>query len=228
MARLVQPPPKYVPEEWHASNHLQYFTAEKERAAAERLRDESERLRVEIEVRTVETQQDVNKKLDQRLNDINYWKSELDNEQEATENEIAAMLEFKARLTRALADTELPLMIAQQCLVNREKRRGVDLVHDNVEMQLLKEVEVIGGVQALLQRTIEQATEQIRLLRSAKYYLQKDRKDKFHAINIDNTCVTLNNESQGLGYAKDPVKIEKNSVTPDEWEEFSNKNLLKA
>jgi tektin-1 len=138
MARLVQPPPKYVPEEWHASNHLQYFTAEKERAAAERLRDESERLRVEIEVRTVETQEDVNKKLDQRLNDINFWKTELDNQHVATEDEIEAMLHFKSRLARALADTELPLMIAQQCLVNREKRQGVDLVHDNVEMQLLK------------------------------------------------------------------------------------------
>lgn len=138
MARLVQMPPKYVPEEWHASNHLQYFTAEKERAAAERLRDESERLRFEIEVRTVETQQDVNKKLDQRINDINFWKSELDNEHDATLNEIEMMLNYKSRLTKALADTELPLMIAQQCLVNREKRQGVDLVHDNVEMQLLK------------------------------------------------------------------------------------------
>lgn len=142
MARLVQPPPKYVPEEWHASNHLQYFTAEKERAAAERLRDESERLRVEIEVRTVETQEDVNKKLEQRINDINFWKSELDSQQDATENEIGMMLNFKSRLAKALADTELPLMIAQQCLANREKRRGVDLVHDNVEMQLLK-VEIL-------------------------------------------------------------------------------------
>ncbi|XP_001631355.2 tektin-1 [Nematostella vectensis] len=228
MARLVQPPPKYVPEEWHASNHLQYFTAEKERAAAERLRDESERLRVEIEVRTVETQEDVNKKLDQRITDINFWKSELDRNQSETEEEINMMLNFKARLERALADTELPLMIAQQCLMNREKRIKIDLVHDNVEMQLLKEVEVIEGVQALLKRTIEQATEQIRLLRSARYYLEKDRKDKFHANKIDNTCAALKNDSPGLVYARDAVKIEKNSVTPDEWEDFSNKNMLKA
>jgi tektin-1 len=47
------------------------------------------------------------------------------------------------------------------------------------------------------------------LLRSAKYYLQKDKKDKFQANNIDNTCAVLNNETQGLGYARDPVKIEK-------------------
>lgn len=228
MARLVQPPPKYTPEEWHASNHLQYFNAERERAAAERLRDESFRLAHETEVRTRQTQLDVNKKLDQRITDINFWKSELDQKQEDTVNEITMMLQFKARLERALADTELPLMIAQQCLANREKRMKVDLVHDNVEMQLLKEVEVIEGVQALLQRTLEQATEQIRLLRSAKYYLDKDRKDKFQANNIDNTCASLENTTQGLRFAKEAVKVEKNSVTPDEWEDFSNKNILKA
>ncbi|CAH3110534.1 unnamed protein product [Pocillopora meandrina] len=228
MARLVQPPPKYTPEEWHASNHLQYFNAERERAAAERLRDESFRLAHETEVRTTQTQMDVNKKLEQRITDIGFWKSELDQKQEETEDEISTLLQFKARVEKALADTELPLMIAQQCLVNRERRMKVDLVHDNVEMQLQKEVEVIEGVQALLQRTLEQATEQIRLLRSAKYYLDKDRKDKFQANNIDNKCASLENTSAGLRFAKDAVKVEKNSVTPDEWEDFSNKNVLKA
>ena len=45
---------------------------------------------------------------------------------------------------------------------DREKRVGIDLVHDDVQKELLKEVETIEGVQALLKRTQEQATEQIR------------------------------------------------------------------
>ena len=44
----------------------------------------------------------------------------------------------------------------------REKRVFIDLVHDNVETELIKEVEVIDGVVALLRRTHEQAVEQIR------------------------------------------------------------------
>ena len=138
MARLVQLPPKYLPGEWHTSNSLQYLNAEHERAAAEKLRDESERLRYEIEVTTKRTQLDVNKKLEQRITDINFWKAELDQKQEDAQNEIAALLKFKARLEKALEDTDLPLMIAQQCLANREKRVKIDLVHDNVEIQLLK------------------------------------------------------------------------------------------
>lgn len=39
---------------------------------------------------------------------------------------------------------------------------GIDLVHDEVEEELLKEYEIIQGVIALLTRTLEETTEQIR------------------------------------------------------------------
>ena len=44
----------------------------------------------------------------------------------------------------------------------RQKRRGIDLVHDDPEKELLKEVETIQGALALLKRTQEQIDEQIR------------------------------------------------------------------
>ena len=138
MARLVQRPPKYLPEEWCHSNKLNYSSAEKERASAERLRDESVRLIHETEQTTVITQSDVNKKLDQRLTNMNYWKSELDRQYGETNEEIENLLQFKERLEKALADTEIPLKIARECLVVREERVKIDNVHDEVEVQLLK------------------------------------------------------------------------------------------
>jgi tektin-1 len=47
-------------------------------------------------------------------------------------------------------------------LVNRQRRKGIDLVHDDAERELIKEIEVIQGVLALLERTWEQAKEQMR------------------------------------------------------------------
>lgn len=47
-------------------------------------------------------------------------------------------------------------------LFHRQKRVAIDLVHDEVEEELLKEKEVIEGVMVLLQRTLEQINEQIR------------------------------------------------------------------
>lgn len=44
----------------------------------------------------------------------------------------------------------------------RQKRIGIDLVHDEVEQELEKEAEVLQGVIALLGRTLEQTNEQIR------------------------------------------------------------------
>lgn len=44
----------------------------------------------------------------------------------------------------------------------REKRVGIDLVHDEVEQELIKEADIIQGVMALLTRTLEETTEQIR------------------------------------------------------------------
>ena len=48
------------------------------------------------------------------------------------------MLEYKERLEVALGATQLPLHISRECLQNRERRIGIDLVHDDVEIQLLK------------------------------------------------------------------------------------------
>ena len=46
--------------------------------------------------------------------------------------------EFKAVLEKAYADTRGPLSIAEECLLQREKRQAIDLVHDDVEKQLTR------------------------------------------------------------------------------------------
>ena len=138
MAKLIEAPTKYTPQEWHRSNHLSYAKAEQDRKVSEMIRDESARLANETHITTQKTQSDVNKKLEQRLNDINFWKSELDRQYQETEDEVQKMLDYKQRLEDALNDTQIPLHIARECLQNREKRMSIDLVHDDVEIQLLK------------------------------------------------------------------------------------------
>lgn len=228
MAKLVQLPPRFLPKEWSIANQTRYANAEAQRSRSERLVAESQRLVEEVEKTTQKTQKDVNKKLEQRLEEIQFWKKELDDKLEDTVNDIEQLLAYKIRLEKALESCLEPLSIAQQCLVEREKRVGIDLVHDEVERELIKEVEVIQGVMALLQRTLEQITEQIRLSRSAKYSLEKDLKDKFQALKIDNQCSTLTNNTPDIGYASNVVTIQGNSVTPVEWEDFSNTNIVNA
>ena len=45
---------------------------------------------------------------------------------------------------------------------SREKRYDIDLVHDDVQKDLIMEISAIQGAIALLTRTIEQTKEQLR------------------------------------------------------------------
>ncbi|KAI2580929.1 TEKT1 isoform 2 [Pan troglodytes] len=63
MAKLLQPPPKFLPSEWHIANKNQYHRADAQRSRSERLVAESQRLVDEIEKTTRKSQSDVNKKL---------------------------------------------------------------------------------------------------------------------------------------------------------------------
>lgn len=129
---------KYTPQQWRTSNVLNVSSGEKERATAERLRDDCARLRTETALLTHRTQTDVNKKLEYRIHDITYWKTELEKQHAETVVEIKALQAFIGRLEKALAATEKPLNVSKQCLDYRERRVKIDLVHDNVETHISK------------------------------------------------------------------------------------------
>ncbi|XP_006922280.1 tektin-1 [Pteropus alecto] len=222
MAKLLQSPPKFLPSEWHIANKNQYHRAEAQRSRSERLVAESQRLVDEIEKTTRKSQSDVNKKLEQRLEEVRFWKKELDDKLEQLVYVTEDLLTYKTRLEKALESLKEPLHITQTCLEYREKRVGIDLVHDEVEQELVKEAEIIRGVMALLTRTLEETTEQIR------YYLEKDLKDKFVALTIDDICFSLNNNSPNIKYSENVVRVEPNSVSLEDWLDFSNTNVEKA
>ncbi len=65
------------------------------------------------------------------------------------------------------------------------------MVHDNVQKELIKEVEIEKGAHSLLTRLHEQLVEQLRLNRKAKYNLESDLKNKFSAMSIDSHVQNL-------------------------------------
>lgn len=81
---------------------------------------------------------------------------------------------------------------------HREHRLGIDLVHDDVERELLKEIETIEGVQAILRRSLEQTHEQIRRIKAQFYEIDRDLEDKNNAIKLDYTNSGLNETSLHL------------------------------
>ncbi|NWV24787.1 TEKT1 protein, partial [Origma solitaria] len=228
MARPLQDPSKFLPSEWHTANGMQRASTESQKSRSECLTAESWRLVDEIEKTTQKTQSDVNKKTEQRREEIKFWKQELDNKLEQIVHETELLLTFKKRLERALESCKEPLIVAQKCLLYKQRRVGIDSVHDEVEREMVKEAEVLQRIIALLGRTLEQTNEQIRRNRSAKYDLEMDLKDKFTALTIDDYCASLRNDTPDIIYAENAMKLEGNFVSPEDWIDFSNINVEKA
>ncbi|XP_074046615.1 tektin-1 [Macrotis lagotis] len=228
MAKLIQVPPKFLLPEWHTANKNQYNSAESQLSKSERLVAESQRLVDEINKTTQRTQSAGNQKIEQRMDEVKFWKQELSEKLDQLVKENEVLFTFKTRLEKALQSCQEPLYIAQKCLVYREQRVGIDLVHDDADRELTKEMKVLQGVISLLQRTLEETLEQLRLNRATKYNLEKDLKDKFVALSIDDFCSSLTNNHPDICYVNNAVRIEPNSVSINDWVDFSNLNVEKA
>ena len=155
---------RYTPSDWANTQRQHYLTADKFRQLSESLRTDSNRLAHEVDDQTRTAQNESGKKLGERVSDIEFWRyrfaqhtsddqfqlststlettcvcsNELNHETDAQVTETNQLAEAKRQVERALLETENPLHIAQECLFTREKRQGIDLVHDDTERELLK------------------------------------------------------------------------------------------
>lgn len=129
---------KYNPTEWHESNYSKYYLSFADRDSGERIRHESKRTINETEATTNKTQAEVTKKLGERIQDINFWKFELERETRDVIDETDLLLAQKKRLENGMRATEIPLHIATDNLNCRQRRENIDLVQDDVELSLLK------------------------------------------------------------------------------------------
>ena len=141
---------RYTPNDWATSNQSNYMASDRVRSSSERVRLDTIRLCLEANDKTKRTQEDIGKKLGERLGDVQFWKTEVNNETDNMITEIESLQRAKGVLEKALAETENPLHVAQECLYNREKRQGIDLVHDQVEKELIRvsrthQGKLIGG-----------------------------------------------------------------------------------
>ena len=119
MAQVVTRPQRFTPDEWKIASKIKHKNAERNRVTAERLILESDRLDSETREETDTTLDDVDKKIDQRLNDIKYWKEELEKKLDDIFYEIDNLEAYKVRVEKAIQSVQEPLHTAQTCLANR-------------------------------------------------------------------------------------------------------------
>ena len=109
-------PPRYTPDDWRRYRDTMLRNSENERATADRIMAESARLCNETLTNTKRNQNAVNKRFQQRLNDLSFWKEELTKKLEDVKREIDALEAMKKRLEQAHEAYKHPLKVAQECL----------------------------------------------------------------------------------------------------------------
>ncbi|XP_051926695.1 tektin-3 isoform X2 [Hippocampus zosterae] len=219
---------RYTPDDWFKSNQGNYRQSEASRHSAERLRRDTMRLIQDKEQLTRRMQENTSKDIGERLNDIAFWRSELSHEVDNVAGETVALAEVKRRLERALAETERPLQVSQECMYHRDKRMAIDLVHDDVEKDLIKEVEVIKSCQTRMKQHLERATAQLALNRAAQHELERDLSDKVTAQRIDGRCHHLRNTSDGIGFFRGIERLDPSVSLPESWSKFTDNNVLRS
>ncbi|KAB0348602.1 hypothetical protein FD754_013459 [Muntiacus muntjak] len=184
---------RYSPKDWDQSNRLQLRGAEASRLWAGRMTGDSMRLMQDKDQLTRQMQEGTCRNLGQRLSDIGFWKSELNYELERLLNENHSLDAIKRRLECAAEELRCPLQVALECLYQREKRIGIDLVHDNVEKNLIQEVDMIKCCQEQMRKLAQRIDIQMRDNRDAQHALERDLEDKNSAEFIDEKCLNLRN-----------------------------------
>uniref|UniRef100_A0A8C3R7G5 Tektin n=1 Tax=Cyanoderma ruficeps TaxID=181631 RepID=A0A8C3R7G5_9PASS len=219
---------KYHLPEWHRRNAGIFYQASAVGEAAERGRAEAEHLAKRAAAGARRAQQHSKNTLGQRLQDVQFWRTELQKEIMELDAETQLLAAQKLRLERALDATEVPYAVVLDNLECRDRRQPPDLVMDQVERQLVKEAELIRDIRDLLKRTIIQATTQIRSNRIQKENCELDWSDKVEAYQVDDKCLSYCPDSTNVQSHPSSVKFEEPASTPKSWAQFSHDNISSA
>ncbi|EDL10379.1 tektin-3 [Mus musculus] len=219
---------RYTPDDWYRSNLVSFQESNSSRHNSERLRVDTSRLIQDKYQQIRKTQAHSTQNLGERVNDLAFWKSEITHELDEMIGETNALTDIKRRLERGLIETEGPLQVSRECLFHREKRMGIDLVHDEAEKELLAEVDTILCCQERMRQHLDKANAQLASDRSAQHELEKDLSDKQAALRIDDKCQHLRNTSEGVSYFRGVERVDATVSVPETWAKFTDDNVLRS
>ena len=219
---------RYTPNEWFQKQVKYYNEADSCRHFSERTRNDALRIIRDAEEKVQHGQYDTGRRLGERINDVSFWRNEVVSELDRLFQEIERLQDCRSVLEKAIRDIEGPLHIAEECLYHREARKDTELVHDDSEKCLLKEIENLRQNQKKLEVCLDRCKDQLRDCRASQNQLELDLKNKENALGIDAMCHQLNNYSHGLQYYSGIEKYDPCVSEQETWMEAANRIVQKS
>lgn len=157
----------------HSSRFVFYFS-------------ESERVIDQTRSTTEEWKRETDYRLQERVIDVSFQRDEILKQKKDACLEEEALKTYRQRIINAIENlSEEATVLCHKCIILRENRISVDLVYDDVDRELKKELEVIEGCKLLLAKVLEETNEQIRRLKAMMYLLDRDLCNKEMSLHID-------------------------------------------
>ncbi|XP_059061111.1 tektin-1 [Achroia grisella] len=229
---LVCMPPrstKFTISEWKLSNDQRCRNTEDQQQLADRVLGECQRVREETAERSQIMKATSDRRIEERIGDIEFNKKELQLQRKEICIELEALGVYKTRLMDCLSSLQSnALTICRKCLMLRDGRIGIDLVVDEVEHALQQEITTILGGQSLLKRVLEQLNEQMRRLRATRYLLDRDLQYKQAAIDLDKASLSLKPTDLCLSVYEGYANLDPSNISAEEYNAYSASNIKLA
>ncbi|XP_076354226.1 tektin-1-like isoform X2 [Tachypleus tridentatus] len=208
---------------WRSTNRCKCEKADRNCSYAQTVSGKSKVACVDKDETTSQSEQDVRHSLGLRVQEIDFWKSELEVEFEALDADINKLEHYRNRLKLTLNDCSHSLSVIEQCLQFRENREGLDQIFDEPQKQLQQNVELLAEIKLLLRKMLEEVSAQNRKNSSMKLYLQHIIDDKQRYLEGDILASNLNHTSYSLTpgvscFSSQSSLLKCQLVTECEWE----------
>nr|CAH8865908.1 unnamed protein product [Trichobilharzia regenti] len=228
MSTLTKPSIKYQPPDWFTNSFAISANSQRQREASEQIRQETRSLRLAAALRTKWDEFNNTTRLADRIDAIKDFRDILELAHLQLDEEISMVNLGKDALEEQMKNIITPKECVTECLALRDRRKRIDYVEDAPEAQLKKEKELIDKSHKRLQQKVDEAFEQMLLLKEARGQVLLDLQDKHAAMDIDIQQYKLKPTCPGVSFKPNPTRIPKGTTTPQQWEEFTRYNWQRA
>ncbi|XP_071451468.1 tektin-B1 [Hetaerina americana] len=205
--------------EWVERNHCLWVTASDRRDGSWGMRQDAVGLRNEMHLQTQWDKYHNDVRLQDRITLVRKWKEVLEESKRKAIIEKKMLADTKSMVEVYNESLGTNLRISQECNLLRDGRRGYELVHDDSERELRKELDLVESIKTILTQRCQEAWQQDCRMEEELHRMEIDLADKTGALKIDNGVLQLTPQNPGVSFKPDPLRVPSKSVSPICWEE---------
>ena len=167
--------------------------------------------------RTLHNQEEVTRKIGERVREIEEVTIELKQELSSNEKQTERLIESFKHLEFVHSQAKRPLKIALKCLNIREEKVDIENVKDLVEKYLKREVDTVRIFQGRMEILMQLIEMQIYDTQEKQEVLEKEIGKKETAQDIDQKCHVLNEKSVYISKFGGIERVDPGSSEPISW-----------